>query len=513
MPDRPPSRVGSVLSKIAQDKSMNDGVKAMMARAPEFDSTLAAKLTGVALVPQARAMFDRELDMMWASAAVPQEAPEIVVGAGLHAAIYCAVRVAEGHPKPLVIEAQPRAGGIFAVSRDSTFYLNSRNRPGNLGIPGRGEALNVLPGAPVQPADLSGDEYQPNSALSFSIRTALAMNARVIVGREVVEANSTSVTLADGKTIKTARVIYATGLGEPKGPAEMDGERMMSYPQFLASLDQPFPFQGLKRVAVIGAGDAGKTVIEAMTGQGPSSQMSVASLDFIETIDWYGVPESCAFRAGWKENNRSRYQGIARLLPTDIDGTDARVKPIRRRADSSGVAFEGAYVDGARYDLVVWATGFNSNVDVADMAEYRAGGRVVARMKESGVFVVGPAAAIVVTPEANVPQTVPENTAAVFRYADRTASLAMHLPALALPESPATTTPSAVMKRKPTKKVKRVKLDKRLPENWEKGDPIVRGVDGTRGVVYSRQANGMVSVKEGGRRPRSINPAAWRYDG
>lgn len=435
MAERPPDRVRTVLSEISADPIMNDGILAMMDRETEFHTALSAKLTGVFLNPAGRAHYEKALDEMWADTPIPREVPEIVVGGGLHAAIYCAVRVHEGHPKPLVIEAKERVGGTFAVSHDASFFLNSRNRPGNLGIPGRDEALNVLPGAPVQPADLSGAEYQPNSALAFSIRSTLAMYARVLVGHEVKAADSTGVTLGTGKKIKTTRVIYATGLGSPNAPeGGIDGKYSMDYMQFLSHMDNTFPFKDIKRVAVVGAKDSGRTVIEALVGQGPSSRLSVASLDFVESIDWYGVAGSCLTKQGWRENNRSRYQGIGRVLPSEVDEygnpkEDGRVNPINRKADVAGIGFDGAYIDGARYDLVIWATGFTPQLDVSDWSVYKAGRREVARMAESSVFAIGPASQIKDTREANVPDTVPENAAAVFRYADRTAALAKHLPA------------------------------------------------------------------------------------
>src|SRR4051794_25722546 len=210
-----PSRVEEALSEIAGDPTMNDGMEAVMERVVEFESRMAAKLTGAFLNPLALTHFDEALDELWAKGSTPTEASEIVIGSGLHAAIYCAVRVRQGFPKPLVIEAKTRAGGAFATSRLPSLFLNSRNRPGRLGIPGREEALNVIPAAPVQPADLSGAEYQTNTALAFSIRSSLALNARVVLGHKVMDADSNGVTLDDGRRISTTRVVWATGLGEP----------------------------------------------------------------------------------------------------------------------------------------------------------------------------------------------------------------------------------------------------------------------------------------------------------
>lgn len=514
MADRPPGRVSSVLTELATDPTTNDGMTAMMERASEFDSQLAAKLTGVALNPQARRRFEDTLDEMWATTGVPKESPEVIIGGGLHASIYAAVRVAQGHPKPLVLEAKDRAGGAFAVSRNDTFFLNSRNRPGELGTPGREEALNVLPGAPVQPADLSGQEYQPNSALAFSIRAALAMNAKVITGKRVTDANSTSVVLDDGKRVKTTRVIYATGLGEPRLPNEQDGKHLIDYMEFLAMLDKPFPFQGVKRVAVVGTGDSARTVIEALTGQGPNPGWTVASLDYIEQVDWYGLTAEQSTRQGWESCNRSRYKGIGRVLPREFGGK-AQVRPINERASNTAIGYDGAYVDGARYDLVIWAAGFDA-MDVDGMVEYSTGGRPVARMLESGVFVVGPASQLSVQPETNEASTqIPENSAALFRYADRTAAFAMHLPSFSL-GSVTETQPVPAAKPKP-KKVKRVKLNKSDPENWRPGDRL--RYDGGSKTATVRSVSGQgeyLSVRienesDGGADGREVNPSFWRY--
>jgi hypothetical protein len=501
------------MAKIASDSQMNDGLEAMMGRVSEFNTPMAAKLTGIALNPIARRLFDDTLDAMWATTKVPSHAQEIIIGGGLSAAIYSAVRVSEGHPKPLVLEAKERAGGAFASSREATFFLNSRNRPGKLGTPGRGEALNYLPGAVVQPSDLGSEEYQTNAALAFAIRATLAMTARVVTGQRVESADSSGVVLAGGKKVKATRVIWATGLGQPISPPETDGRYLMDYLQFLSHLDQPFPFKGIDRVAVVGAQDAGRTVIEALTGQGPSRNWSISSLDYISTIDWYGVAETCTTKERWEQNNRSRYKGIGRLLPrvTNEEGkpigdSEFRVTPITRRAENVGVGFDGAYVDGARYDLVIFAAGF-TGMDVADMIEYRAGGRVVARMGESGLFVIGPAAKIAdEVREANVPTTVPENSAALFRYADRTAALAKHLPALELSSTAVEPKPKARARAAAPKKKARDTSDYR---NWTRGDTIE--LDGKEAEVLSVEGRD-VRVRERNKEPRYLSqPSAWEF--
>lgn len=459
MAGRTPDRIRAALSEIVRDEDMNDGILAMEGRSKEFDTSMEARLTGIFLNDLARDYLDDELDKYWADTTVPSTAPEIVVGSGLHAAIYCSVRVAMGHPKPLVIEAKERVGGAFAVSLQPGFYLNSRNRPGSLGIPGREEALNYLPGAPVQPSNLGGEEYQTNAALAYSIRMSLVMNAKVLTGHKVMDATSTSVTLDDGRVIRAPRVIFATGLGEPKLPDMADGKHMIDAMEFLSRMDEPFPFRGLKSVAVVGCGDSGRTVVEALLGQGPTTRWSVAALDYVDRIDWYGVPETCLTKNNWEARNRSRYKGIARAMPVNLgEGSlsSARIKPIINVAETPAVGFDGAYIGGARYDLVIWAGGFIP-MDVANTYEFFARGRKVARVRQDGCFIVGPAAQL--PPEAeqnNTSGNVPENTVALFRYADRTAAFAMDLPRLELPKEEESPSPSISIREPNINRVRRL---------------------------------------------------------
>src|SRR5204862_584853 len=104
-----------------------------------------------------------------------------------HAAVYSAVRVLTGYPRPLVLERSQRPGGTFAMTGRPTFYLNSRNRPGTAGLAGdQGASLNYLPGAPIQAANVSMTEYQANTDMAFVIRLALAQYAEVVTNTNVL---------------------------------------------------------------------------------------------------------------------------------------------------------------------------------------------------------------------------------------------------------------------------------------------------------------------------------------
>src|SRR5207248_4332190 len=194
-------------------------------REAEFPSRLAAQLTGIALDPSGREYADRVLDAYWSDEPRRQDTlrasntgREVIIGSGFHAAVYAAIRVLSGYPKPLVLERNERAGGTFAMTARPTFYLNSRNRAGSAGLAGdQGAALNYLPGAPIQAANVSMVEYQPNTDIAFVIRLALAQYADV-----VTKANALSVARGgpgveieiEGRAALLAgRVIDARGLG------------------------------------------------------------------------------------------------------------------------------------------------------------------------------------------------------------------------------------------------------------------------------------------------------------
>jgi hypothetical protein len=442
----PPATINGVLAAMRKDPELSEGHRALEERKGEFDSRQQFEFAAIAAHPPARAHFDAELDRIWAGYEPPTRAEEVVIGAGFHAAVYCAVRVAMGKPKPLVIERSERVGGSFAVSTKPSFYLNSRNRPGGLGIPGRGEALNVLPGAPIQPAHLSGDEYQRNSDLAFAIRATLAMNARVVTGREIrriarsgygqgayLYREPSISSYSREVTRYTRRLLFATGLGtEARPPCLTDS--ILTFSDLMARMDEPFPLRGLGRVAVVGAGDSGKTAIEALIGQGPQMGMSSAALDHLERIDWYGVASSCSTGPRWQESARSRYAGIARYLPSGSNGRDRnnppRIRPTEQRVDQVATSYDGVRLNGKPYDHVIWCTGWNAaplagsgnNCVYADQ-------RPIAGLVGSRQYAIGPAAQLPMDAfEQNaLPANLPENAVALFRYAERTATFAANV--------------------------------------------------------------------------------------
>jgi hypothetical protein len=68
--------------------------------------------SGVALDPHGRDIADQVLDAYWSDEPRQQNTltsasteREVIIGSGLHAAVYAAIRVLTGYPKPLVVDA------------------------------------------------------------------------------------------------------------------------------------------------------------------------------------------------------------------------------------------------------------------------------------------------------------------------------------------------------------------------------------------------------------------------
>jgi hypothetical protein len=136
----PSAQIESLLTAVASRPATSAGMRAMMQRTTDFPNLLQAQLTGIALDPYGRDVADQFLDTYWSDQPRQQFAlrsagtdREAIIGSGIHAAVYAAVRVLSGYPRPLVLERHERAGGTFAMTDRPTFHLNSRNRPGTGG--------------------------------------------------------------------------------------------------------------------------------------------------------------------------------------------------------------------------------------------------------------------------------------------------------------------------------------------------------------------------------------------
>jgi hypothetical protein len=445
--------VRRALAEIGRSAEMSEGVKYMLRRADDFPSPLVAFLSGVGVHAQSRAHVDKLVASMWNQKwRVDRESalPEMVIGSGPNALIYAAIRAAKGQ-RVVIVERNKRAGGAFACSNKPSFWLNSRNRPGTLGLPGEGMGLNYLFGCMLQPSMIGGGEFQTNADLAWVIRMNLLMlpNVEVHTGVEVTQLQffgrgatarfrvTMKGNIGDTKTIRVSRIVFATGLGDANTFYKDDKpKRMLDFAEFMAKMDDPFPLQGMRRVAVIGGGDSAKTVIEALIGQGPSHGMSVAEIDTPDQIDWFGAAYNNQLE--WCNNNRGRYSRIGKFL-----GNKITVRPRTDYFPTSG--YECAYVGARTYDWVINCTGFTESSLVkqnGDLPDVMIGSRAVARRvavsgyNDDEVYRIGPAAKLPYSAVETIYGTtgmsrIPENVASLFRYAPLTAAFADNLPVLA----------------------------------------------------------------------------------
>lgn len=445
----PSAQIQSLLDAVAVRRAASQGLQATTQRQSEFSDTvftsaLEATLTGIAVDPQGRQVADQTLDTTWSDRDRQDELlsssgadREVIIGSGFHAAVYAATRVLSGHPRPLVLERGPRAGGTFAMTTRPTFWLNSRNRAGAAGLAGdQKAALNYLPGAPIQAANLSMADYQPNTDMALVIRLALAQFADVVTNAEVLSVlddgtGGLDIDINDRDSLPAGRVIDARGVGDPTGQQLANGTTILTFPQMMQRMASIWPLRGVRRVAVIGGGDSAKCAVESLLGIAPPPLIAAASLDTVERIDWYSdrLPSTCT---GWQDKIRGRYQPIGRYLQPGrlLTVIPRRAQPIALPAT--------ALIEGRSYDLAVVCTG-NQETPIAGLGinefdEYElADGSVVASQHfRAPAFRVGPHARLPFTARERQDgiAAIPENAVSMFRTATKTAALAATLPAI-----------------------------------------------------------------------------------
>lgn len=443
----PSTIIARMLTAVASTPTASEGMRMMTERAADFPHLPTAQLTGIALDPAGRDLADRFLDNHWADERRRQDTldtagddREVIIGSGYHAAVYAATRVLAGYPKPLVLERDPRVGGTFAMTGRPVFYLNSRNRPGGPGLAGDlGANLNFLPGAPIQAANVSTTEFQTNTDMAFVIRLALAQYADVAPDAKVTavgeyRGDGMELDIDGRRTLSAGRIIDARGLGDPDGQNLANGTTVVTFPQFMHRMAGRWPLRGLRRVAVVGGGDAGKCAVESLLGIAPQPFMAAAALDRVDRIDWYAeeLPTSCE---AWQQDIRGRYQAIGRHLRADRSGA-RRLTVLDRRAQA--VNLPGiALIDGRGYDLVVLCTGTTEpfiqgleDIGDCDLYTVSGAGAVAQKYYERPVFRVGPHGRLPFSKQeyADGIADLPGNAVAMFRLGSKTAALAATLP-------------------------------------------------------------------------------------
>jgi hypothetical protein len=133
---------------------------------------------------------------------------------------------------------------------------------------------------------------------------------------------------------------------------------LVTFPDLMERMDGTFPLRGLRRVAVVGAGDSGKTAIEALSGQGPCPGWSPASSTTSRRSTGTACPTTSASGTvgGVRPLALPRHRGPAAAAL----GGESRVTPLGSAASLS-TGYDMAFVDDRPYDLVVDCRGYTAD--------------------------------------------------------------------------------------------------------------------------------------------------------
>lgn len=449
----PSSRITRLLTSMYSSDALNPGMVAMRDRRDELPDPDLWRLIGAAVYPPSRLYLDDRLSTMWETASFPlipgdttEASEEVVIGGGLHAAIYCAARALAGHPRPVVLE-RGTPGGAFAASRMGSYWLNSRNRPGEPGVPGEDDGLNVLPGCELQPADFSAGKFQSNDVMRFAIRYALADYARVFTAADVrsviipeVSADPFVIRLANNTKILARRVIDARGGGDAVSANLCDGAKILTFSQMMARMDMNFPLRGMRKVAIVGSGNGALCVAEGLLGLGPSAGMSTASLDYLPRVDMYapGLPATAGDWLTGRRTGRGRYRELGAYLPSGRN--EPRLRVFNERGGVLPTA--GApRVNLRSYSHVIISAGYTlpdliSSIPLQPFTLASSSQELAMKYPGREYYQIGAAAGpslAYTSAELDANGNSPDNRIALFRLGPRTSALAT---ALGTPPAP-----------------------------------------------------------------------------
>lgn len=436
--------IRNVLDEIEDRRTAGAGIRAMNTRAGEFAYADQMRLAGAAAIPEARHMIHEALTGYWArrklyAAQIAVQVPaELVIGAGYTAAVFCAARVRAGFPKPLVVDRADAAhiGGVFAMTEQPAFWLNSEDRPGLNGYPADGDALNVIPGGLLQPSQVPGREFHDNAVLGWLIRLTLAQYARVVPGVTVTgwTAEPTPRVIlddADFPVYAAKRIIDARGFGDPAGDG--DGERILTFPQLMAQADTSWPCRGMTRVAVIGGGKSGLCAAEMILRIGPQAGMRTMALDGAPKVDLY-APVLPQYNRDWVKQSDGRYRRLGSFLPSRRDLRAYHDLTVYNEQAEAARMGDAVLVAGRQYSHAVVCTGWErpdlGGNDAFNSTPVRTGTTFIGRQHGPALYVAGVAADIPFQ-SADYEQGIaekPENKVAMWRLGGRTAQLAATLP-------------------------------------------------------------------------------------
>lgn len=451
------SVIRNVIDEVTDRRRLSSGIRACEERRSDFTGELEMQLAGIAMVSEARQLMSDRLTEFWASdrriatGIADYSKREFIIGGGFHAAVYAANRVRMGFPRPIVLEqgSAEQVGGAFAMSLNPVFRLNSRSRPGTAGFPDQDKALNELPGGLIQPSMLSSEEYSTNADMAWLIRLTLMQYAEVYPGVTVTRAGPAPLSSGSGKLIRLTtsagditpgRVIDARGMGAERRSAA-GSDRVPTFSELMARMGGMFPLRGMRQVAVIGGGDAGKCAVESLLGLAPGNTSAIG-LDYVTRVDWYtGGQIDGRTCSEYRDSQRGRYLRIAQYLAGNVSNPSTR---LRVMGDAKGYATpltDGVIVSDRTYDMAVECTGslLPSIEASGDALSYftvrRQEGQGTVLAQQAAPYQsyrVGPAARISFSNaeiEAGI-DLIPANRVAMFRLAPRTAALAVMLDGL-----------------------------------------------------------------------------------
>lgn len=360
---------------------------------------------------------------------------EVIIGGGLHAAVYAATRVAMGKEVPIVLEERSELGGVFATL--IPFAMNSANDasvasveagPSRLIRKSQSDDINYLPNSRFQVRDRNyGAEYPSSADMAYVIKKTLSDYAETYTSAYVNVARTSLEVYADDSIERddasrdylgaARRIIYATGLRMPDTYEGLTTRSVMTAENFLRN---PILDYENKRVAIVGAGDTAATIAEFLVGQGITRPFTRP-----DNIDWYGGPYMSLTKKRWALDYHARYIGLARHFPEAKRA--GVIKPIRERGiiNPLGSVTE---VNGRTYDLVIDATGFKPykpfNVNINEVYRASTNTRVIARTDYDGRFVIGAAADLSPFLEPAYQNRFIASNSALYNLAPLTATLA-----------------------------------------------------------------------------------------
>ena len=213
------------------------------------------------------------------------------------------------------------------------FYLSSSARDSQ---DGRFQKLmgevNQIPNSPLNLSDISFTRFPIGSDLGNLITLVRGFFSKnpILFGAEVLGVDrkpdkKIRVLLKDGRTITTKKLIFSSGMGEEKThfgnnilrllkkEATKENPRVETFlgaAKRSALMDHPFEDYVDKKIAVIGAGNGGDTVVSWLLRLGPEQSYArdPVSLGYPDKIVWYG--QRCQNCIDYKTFNSAQYANV-----------------------------------------------------------------------------------------------------------------------------------------------------------------------------------------------------------